>query len=116
MLSTRARFPHSDIFYQNRSWFAPSANIRKILDELFDPSAAGEWNGQVTLESLSLLCGGAGAGIGWAGGGFADTEAFVKRLTFKLQQGLNRHKVKNRCNKLRAKDYQSIQLVFTMFI
>lgn len=67
------------------------ADIRTAIDEFYDPSADGEdKQGKVLYECLSLLCGGAGAGEcggGVVGGGrFADSEAFVERLTFRLEQ------------------------------
>lgn len=67
------------------------ADIRTVIDEFFDSSAdGGENQGKILYECLSLLCGGAGAGEcggGVVGGGrFADCEAFVERLSFRLEQ------------------------------
>ena len=63
--------------------FGVSADIRTAVDEFFDPSvdAAGKQS-QVLYECLSLLCGGGVAG----GGKFAESDAFVERLSFRLAQ------------------------------
>lgn len=80
-----------------------TADIRRVVDELFDPSAdGGQKETQITYESLSLLCGGgdavaSGFSGGGGGGGFVQSEAFVERLSFKLaQQGRNYQKVRNK--------------------
>lgn len=67
------------------------ADIRTAVDEFYDLSAdAGGKQSQVMYECLSLLCGGAGpqgCGGGIVGGGrFADNDAFVERLSFRLEQ------------------------------
>lgn len=67
------------------------ADIRTAVDEFYDPSVdGGGTQNQVTYECLALLCDGAGVGEcggGVVGGGrFSDSEAFVERLSFRLEQ------------------------------
>jgi len=69
------------------------ADIRTAVDDFYDPSTdAGGRQIQVTYECLSLLCGAVGGGAGDCGGGvvgggrFAESEAFVERLCFRLEQ------------------------------
>lgn len=63
-----------------------SVEIKRTLDELLDPSTPWRgWGGQVTYESLSLLCNGAGV-VG--GAAFVESEEFVERLSLRLQQDL----------------------------
>lgn len=63
-----------------------SVEIKRTLDELLDPSGPWRgWGGQVTYESLSLLCNGAGV-VG--GAAFVESEEFVERLSLRLQQDL----------------------------
>lgn len=72
-----------------------AADIRDIIDQLFDATAADGWSGQAIYESLSLLfSGGAGpASEGCIGWGIVDGEAFLERLAVRLQQDLSHHKV-----------------------
>lgn len=63
-----------------------SVEIKRTLDELLHPSGPWRrWGGQVTYESLSLLCNGAGV-VG--GAAFVESEEFVERLSLRLQQDL----------------------------
>lgn len=67
------------------------ADIRTVVDEFYEPSAdGGDTQTQVTYECLSLLCGRAGGGEcggGVLGGGrFAEGEAFVEKLSFRLER------------------------------
>lgn len=60
-----------------------------MVDDFYDPSTdAGGRQSQVTYECLSLLCGAPGdCGGGVVGGGrFAESEEFVERLCFRLEQ------------------------------
>lgn len=81
----------SDTFLSHYFRNTITADIRTAVDEFYEPNAdAGGKQSQVMYECLSLLCGGQGAqgcGGGVVGGGkFAESDSFVERLSFRLEQ------------------------------
>lgn len=97
------------------------ADIRTAVDAFYDASAdGGGKQGKILYECLSLLCGGAGAGEcggGVVGGGrFADCEAFVERLSFRLEQDrAQQNKVGRQANRLAYVKLQSNPCGFIVY-
>lgn len=91
------------------------ADIRTVVDEFYEPSAdGGDSQTQVTYECLSLLCGGAGGGEcgGGVGGGgrFAESEAFVDKLSFSLERDRAQQRRVSRIHTIQTKKSMRINV------